>query len=161
MPNWCSNYVTFSGDKENLNKLNNALIAAEKAEKAERQGQKIHSLESVIDGYFFEIYFDASDDSITLQFETRWAPNIEDIAQLCLEYELTAEHEYEECGCQIYGTTTYDIDGTYIDEQVNQEFLDLIEYDDESGLYLYNDESWESEMELITTEYPKWKNNNL
>ena len=161
MPNWCSNYVTFSGDKEKIKQLNNAFEAAEKAEKAERQGQKIHSLESIKDGYFFEIYFDAFDESITLQFETRWSPNIEDVAQLCLEYEVTAEHEYEECGMQLYGTTTYAIDGTYIDEQVNQEFLDLIEYDEESGLYLYNDESWESELELITTEYPIWKNNNL
>ena len=150
MPNWCYNFVTFSGDKEKIGQLNNALVAAEKAEKEQKQGQKIHSLDSVKDGYFFEIYFDASDDSITLQYETRWAPNIEDVAQLC-----------NESGCQVYGTTTYDIDGSYIDEGVSDDFLALIEYDDDSDKYVYNGEYWDSEMDLIEMEYPKWKNNNL
>lgn len=161
MPNWCFNYVIFSGDKENLNALNIALTNAEKAEQEEKQGQKIHSLGEVVEGYFFDIYFEQHDDHITLQYETKWSPNIEDLALLCKEYKVSAEHEYSEPGMQIYGTATYDASGEYIDEQVKTEFLDLIEYDDESGMYLYQGEYWDSEDDLIETEYPNWKEKNL
>lgn len=161
MPNWCFNYVTFSGDKENLNALNEALTNAEKAEQEQRQAQKIHSLDEAKDGYFFDIYFERYDDHITLQYETRWSPNIEDLALICKEYKVSAEHEYSEPGMQIYGTATYDASGEYIDEQVKTEFLDLIEYDDESGMYLYQGEYWDSEDDLIETEYPNWKEKNF
>jgi hypothetical protein len=161
MPNWCYNHVTFSGDKENLNALNKALTNAEKAEQEEKQAQKIHSLDEVKEGYFFDIYHEQHDDHITLQYETRWSPNQEDLALLCKEYKVSAEHEYSESGMQIYGTATYDASGEYTDEQVSQEFLDLIEYDDESGMYLYEGEYWESEDDLIETEYPNWKEKNL
>lgn len=161
MPNWCYNHVTFSGDKENLNALNIALTNAEKAEQEEKQGQKIHSLGDVVEGYFFDIYHEQYDDHITLQYQTRWSPNQEDLAMLCKEYKVSAEHEYSEPGMQIYGTTIYDASGDYTDEQVKTEFLDLIEYDDESNRYIYEGEIWDSEDDLIETEYPIWKEKNL
>ena len=161
MPNWCFNTVTFSGDEENLNALNIALADAKKAEKEENQAQKIHNLGDVVEGYFFDIYFEVYDDHITLQYQTRWSPNQEDLALLCKEYKVSAEHEYSESGMQIYGTTTYNESGEYTDEQVKQEFLDLIEYDDESSVYIYNGEIWDNEDDLIETEYPIWKEKNL
>lgn len=161
MPNWCYNYVTFSGDKENLNALNIALTNAEKAEQEEKQGQKIHSLGEVVEGYFFDIYHEQYDDHITLQYETRWSPNQEDLALLCKEYKVSAEHEYSESGCQIYGTANYDASGEYTDEQIKAEFLDLIEYDDKTNKYIYEGEYWDSEDELIETEYQNWKEKNL
>lgn len=161
MPNWCFNTVTFSGDKENLNALNIALTNAEKTEQEEKQGQKIHRLGEVVEGYFFDIYFERYDDHITLQYETKWSPNQEDLALLCKEYKVSAEHEYSEPGMQIYGTATYNASGEYTDEQIEQEFLDLIEYDDESGMYLYEGEYWECEDDLIEAEYQNWKEKNL
>lgn len=161
MPKWCYNHVTFSGDKENLDKLNIALTNAVKAEQEEKQAQKIHSLSEVVEGYFFDIYHEQYDDHITLQYETRWSPNIDDVAQICKEYKVSAEHEYSEPGMQIYGTTTYDESGEYTDEQVKTEFLDLIEYDDETNKYIYDGEIWDSEDDLIETEYPIWKEKNL
>jgi hypothetical protein len=161
MPNWCFNHVTFSGDKEKLNALNEALTNAEKLERETRESQKIHSLGEVVEGYFFDIYFERYDDHITLQYETKWSPNIEDLALLCKECKVSAEHEYSEPGFQIYGTTTYDASGEYTDEQIEQEFLDLIEYNDESGMYLYNNEYWDSESELINFEYQNWKEKNF
>lgn len=161
MPNWCYNHVTFSGDKENLNALNEALTNAEKAEQEEKQGQKIHRLGKMVEGYFFDIYHERYDDHITLQYETRWSPNIDDVAQICKEYKVSAEHEYSEPGMQIYGTTTYDASGEYTDEQIKAEFLDLIEYDDKTNKYIYEGEYWECEDDLIETEYPIWKEKNL
>lgn len=161
MPNWCFNHVTFSGDKENLNSLNEVLTNAEKLERETREAQKIHSLGEVVEGYFFDIYFERYDDHITLQYETRWSPNIEDLALLCKEYKVSAEHDYSESGCQIYGTATYNESGEYTDEQVKQEFLDLIEYDDKIDKYIYEGEIWDNEDDLIETEYPIWKEKNL
>ena len=161
MPNWCFNTVTFSGDEESLNALNIALADAKKAEKEENQAQKIHSLGDVVEGYFFDIYYERLENEIYFQYETRWSPNIEDLALLCKEYKVSAEHEYSESGMQIYGTATYDASGEYTDEQIEQEFLDLIEYNDESGTYLYNNEYWDCEMEIIDFEYQNWKEKNL
>lgn len=161
MPNWCNNTVIFSGDKENLDKLTSALNAAKKLEDETREAQKIHNLGEVVEGYFFSIYYERLENEIYFQYETRWSPNIEDVALLCKEFKVSAHHEYTEPGCQIYGTATYDESGEYTDEQIEQEFLDLIEYDDESGMYLYEGEYWGSEMELIETEYLNWKEKNF
>ena len=161
MPNWCFNTVTFSGDKENLDKLTTTLDNAKKAEKEENQAQKIHNLGDVVEGCFFDIYYERLENEIYFQYLTRWSPNIEDLALLCKEYKVSAEHEYSESGMQIYGTTTYDASGEYTDEQVKQEFLDLIEYDDESDRYIYNGETWDCEMEIIDFEYQNWKEKNL
>lgn len=161
MPNWCYNSVIFSGDKENLNALAEAIKDAEQKETSEKKAQKIHSLDEVKEGYFFDIYFERREDCVTFQYETRWSPNIEDVAELCKEYKVSAEHEYSECGMQLYGTVYYNESGEYTEEQVHQEFLDLIEYDDESGMYVYNGQQWESEDDLIEEEYPIWKEKNL
>jgi hypothetical protein len=161
MPNWCNNTVIFSGDKENLDKLTSALDAAKKLEDETREAQIIHGLGDVVDGYFFSIYYERLENEIYFQYDTRWSPNIEDLALLCKEFKVSADHEYSEPGCQIYGTATYDENGCYSVNQIEQEFLDLIEYDIESGIYLYEGEYWESEMELIETEYPNWKEKNF
>lgn len=163
MPNWCFNYVIFSGDKENLNALNIALTNAEKLERETREAQKIHSLDEVKEGYFFDIYSEDYSDKnyITLQYETRWSPNIDDVAELCKEYKVSAMHDYSEPGMQVYGTVAYEKSGEYTEEQIHQEFLDLIEYDDESGMYVYEGAYWDSEDDLIEAEYPIWKEKNL
>lgn len=161
MPNWCFNTVTFSGDKENLDKLNIALTNAKKLERETGEAQKIHSLGEVVEGYFFDIYFEQLETEIYFQYVTRWSPNQEDLALLCKEYKVSAEHEYSESGMQIYGTTIYDASGEYTDEQVKTEFLDLIEYDDKTNKYIYEGEYWDSEDELIETEYQNWKEKNL
>lgn len=161
MPNWCSNYVIFSGDKDNINALAEAIKDAEQKETSEKKAQKIHSLDEVKEGYFFDIYFERREDCVILQYETRWSPNIDDVAELCKEYKVSAEHEYSEPGMQVYGTVAYEKSGEYTEEQVHQEFLDLIEYDDESGMYVYEGEIWDSENDLIETEYPIWKEKNL
>jgi len=161
MPNWCFNYVIFNGDKESLDKLTTTLDNAKKSEEEQRQAQKIHSLDEVVEGYFFDIYFERREDCAILQYETRWTPNIEDVAELCKEYKVSAMHDYSEPGMQVYGTVAYEKSGEYTEEQVHQEFLDLIEYDDESGMYLYDGQYWECEDDLIETEYPIWKEKNL
>jgi|GEM_PF-5502124 len=53
MPNWCKNYITFSGDKENLEKVHQTFIQMQNDEDETNEGQKPDFLEEIKDGYFF------------------------------------------------------------------------------------------------------------
>jgi hypothetical protein len=161
MPNWCSNYTTFKGSKENIEALNNAINKAIDRETAERSAQAIHSQE-VQDGYFFDLYSNGIEHKeLTIMYETRWSPNLEDLALLCKEFGVDAETEFNEPGCDVYGTANVYSDGTYKDEYVEQEFLDSIEWDEDTCLYTYNGEEYESMGDIIAYHFSTWKENNL
>ena len=161
MPNWCSNYTTFKGSKENIEALNNAINKAIERETAERSAQAIHSQE-IQDGYFFDLYSNGIEhEELTIMYETRWSPNLEDLALLCKEFGVDAETEFNEPGCDVYGTANVYSDGTYVDEYVEQEFLDSIEFDEDTCLYTYNGEEYEVLAEIIEDHYSTWKSKNL
>jgi len=161
MPNWCSNYTTFKGSKENIEALNNAINKAIERETADKQGQAIHSSE-VKDGYFFDLYNNGIEhEELTIFYETRWSPNLDDLAVLCKEYGVDAETEFNESGCQVHGTAKVYSDGTYTDEYVEQEFLDSIEWDEETNLYIYDGVGYEVMHEIIEDHYSTWKEKNL
>jgi hypothetical protein len=161
MPNWCSNYTTFKGSKENIASLNDAINKAIERESAERYAQAIHSSE-VKDGYFFDLYnYGIEHEELRVLYVTRWSPNIEDLAVLCKEFGVDAETEFNEPGCQVHGVAWVYSDGTYTEEYVDEEFLDLIEYDITTDLYTYNGEEYEVFEEIIEDHYSTWKNNNL
>jgi len=161
MPNWCSNYTTFKGSKENIEALNNAINKAIERETADKQAQTIHSSE-VKDGYFFDLYSNGIEhEELTISYETRWSPNLEDLALLCKEYGVDAETEFNEPGCQVHGIANVYSDGTYVYEYVEQEFLDSIEWDEDTCLYTYNGEEYEVFEEIIEDHYSTWKEKNL
>jgi len=161
MPNWCSNYTTFKGSKENIEALNNAINKAIERETADKQAQTIHSQE-VQDGYFFDLYNNGIEhEELTIFYETRWSPNLEDLALLCKEYGVDADTEFNEDGCQVYGMAKVYSDGTYTDEYVEQEFYNLIDYDEETNLYIYDGVGYEIMHEIIEDHYSTWKEKNL
>jgi hypothetical protein len=161
MPNWCSNYTTFKGSKENIEALNNAINKAIERETADKQAQTIHSSE-VKDGYFFDLYNNGIEhEELTIFYETRWSPNLDDLALLCKEFGVDADTEFNEDGCQVYGTAKVYSDGTYTDEYVEQEFYNLIDYDEETNLYIYDGIGYEVMHEIIEDHYSTWKEKNL
>jgi hypothetical protein len=161
MPNWCSNYTTFKGSKENIEALNNAINKAIERETADKQAQTIHSSE-VKDGYFFDLYNNGIEhEELTIFYETRWSPNLDDLALLCKEFGVDADTEFNEDGCQVYGTAKVYSDGTYTDEYVEQEFYNLIDYDEETNLYIYDGVGYEVMHEIIEDHYSTWKEKNL
>jgi hypothetical protein len=161
MPNWCANYTTFKGSKENITSLNDVINKAIERETAEKSAQTIHSSE-VKDGYFFDLYSNGIEhEELTISYGTRWSPNLDDLALLCKEFGVDAETEFNEPGCEVHGTANVYSDGTYAEEYVEQEFLDLIEWDMDSDLYTYNGEEYEVFEEIIEDHYSTWKNNNL
>lgn len=161
MPNWCSNYVTFTGSEGAIKTLTQTINNAIKTQEETREGQVLTG--AMQDGYFFDLYLsDEGKESVTIMYETRWAPNIPDVALTCKAFGVEAEHEYSEPGMGVEGTATYKSDGTYEDEPMPEEFLSLINYDDENDLYIYTptQESNECREELIDKYYPIWKLEN-
>ena len=157
MPNWCNNYTTFKGSKENIEALNNAINKAIERETAEKQSQKIHSSE-LQDGYFFDILNHGIEHGeLSISYDTGWSPNLDDLSILCKEFEVDAETEFDEGGCDVHGTANVYSDGTYVNEYVEQAFLDLIEWDMDTDLYTYNGKEYEVKQEIIDFEYQKWK----
>lgn len=161
MPNWCSNYVVFEGTEHNITNLKTAIDSAIVRESETKQAQLIVGSE-VKEGYFFELYIqDSTATTLVLTYETRWAPNQGDVADVCKQFELTAEHEYDESGLQVHGKTIYSADGTYIDDAIPNEFLALIDYNDDEDVYIYIPTGMQSTCkdDLIDEYYELWKAN--
>lgn len=153
MPNWCSNFVTFQGDEANIKRLRKAL----KKHKKEEEGfilpcVKIDKCNS--NPYIFELYDEESD---TIQFETKWSPNIDAIHQIAKHYKLNYEHEYEEMGCLLYGKTVYK-DGELSTYDLEQPDFDLYERDEVTDLITYQGREWQSEAcvleDILDNKYP-------
>jgi hypothetical protein len=148
MPNWCSNSVSFSGEKENIDRLNAAIDKAIAQESKTNEGQKIHESD-IKSGYFFEIY----KDEYGIHYETKWCPNIEDVAMVCKQFKVSAEHYYSEEGMEIYGITKYNTDGIHETNDVPQDFLDEIEYNEDSDTYTFRGEEYENKDYIIEEFY--------
>jgi hypothetical protein len=155
MANWCNNFATFSGEKQNIEKLYDAIEEAQRKQKETWEGQKIHSSD-VKEGYFFDIFFDGE----CVSYDTKWSPNIDDLAEVCKEFGVCAKVDYSESGCQIYGSAEIEADGSYTETNIDNRFLDLIEWDDDNSVYIYQGESYESEFDIIEKYYSKWQETN-
>lgn len=156
MANMCSNFVSFAGRKANISELKMALEAA--IDIQENNGVGIGNL--IPTNYFFDMMIsDSTDTSVEFSYETKWSPNIEDLADVCKEYGVTATCEYQEDGMDIRGTTIYNADGTYMDIPMEQKFLELVTYsiDDDIFTYTPTGEQGDCRDDLIEKWYPKWK----
>jgi hypothetical protein len=165
MANMCFNQVTFSGDKNNLEQLKlrieNQLQEAEENRPYGHQAEAIliHSGDECEDGYFFDVFIEMTDDGLEIQYESKWSPNVPDVALICKEFQVSAVHDYSESGSDVYGECKYNTDGTYTDTTIEQEFLDEIGYDHDCEMYTYRGETYESHDDIIDQEYIKWKQN--
>lgn len=157
MANWCYNFVTCTGSADDIAKLKQTLLEGIDYQRTHKEATAL-SVE-IQDGYFFDIELRDSDQPTELVFvyETKWAPNLLDLAEICKAHNVSAVCEYNECGMQIYGTAVIDAEGNIHDEQIPSEFLDLIEYNDETGLYEYDGEEYETEGDIINDHYENWK----
>ena len=155
MPNWCNNWVTCTGSAEAITNLKNIL---EKHVPLRGEGTDFGFL-SIKEGYFFDIYVgDHEPTMLTFSYETKWSPNLSDLAEFCMQLGVSASCEYSEGGMEIYGFAQIDSNGEIISkDDVPTEFLKLIEYDDNTFNYVYNGEKFELIEEIIESHYKTWK----
>lgn len=156
MANMCSNFVTCTGSAANITKFKKVL-----QDGIEYMRTQLHATSLGVDieeGYFFEIYINDQEKPTELSFsyETKWAPNLKDLAKVAKNAKLAMVCEYCECGFDIYGKATIDKHGFYEDDEVPADFLKLVEYD-EDGWYTYNGVEYETMDDVIDKHYEKWK----
>jgi hypothetical protein len=135
MPNYCSNWVSFSGKKENLQKLHDALRYAESLN-AENGGliwydtfyaalgldvpSELINVYDVFGSKWLDIQeLDLGGISLELLGNSAWSPVVPFVHKLCKKFNLTASGEYEECGCDFGGFYEIDEDGNLRDTTHN------------------------------------------
>jgi hypothetical protein len=156
MANWCNNFVSFRGTEANILKLKQALEAA--IDLQENNGVGIGNL-TPRDWFFNMMISDSTAVDIQFFYNTKWSPNLDDLADVCREYGVIAELDYQEDGMDIRGSAVFSKDGSYIDMPMEQEFLDLVTYSIERDIYTYTPTGDQSDCrdDLIEEWYPKWK----
>ena len=135
MPNHCSNWVSFSGKKEDLQKLHDALRYAESLNPDNygliwyetfyaALGLDVPSEPTDVYDMFGSKWLDIQqldlgEISLELFGDSAWSPVMPFVHKLCKKFNLTASGEYEECGCDFGGFYEIDEDGNLRDNTYN------------------------------------------
>lgn len=163
MPNWVSNYLQITGDKEKITKIVDVLKADESRDKlfealiglepgADYSGVNWYDLNVNRFGckwdtpYVLE-EFDIDETSINFGIETAWSPPIQFAIRLCQMYDVSCEISYSEPGNDFAGITRIKPDGTYVEE--DYEFL--------KGVYKHDMGFWE----WVDGEVSFWKEEGM
>ena len=118
MANICSNYITISGDEDQLQALLKRLLDQEPSLLETTPNFEIAETD-------FSIYSEGDIDyegesDIQFRFGSKWKCPVNDIASLSTEYpELQFNIHYEECGCAIYGEVQI-WDGSIAETELNE-----------------------------------------
>lgn len=147
MPNWCSNSVVFYGENaEKVKDLFRELKAKQLAD-SEHKGVIpdfiLNKPDTLRNPYMFEI--DVTSDSIN--YNTKWSPNTDDLVEIASKYSCDFEHWYDESGNCIYGKATYK-DGNLNDIYLDEFDFDKVVYDEKNDIYIYNGETSESSYDF-------------
>lgn len=54
-----------------------------------------------------EYFFSSRWEEGVLCYETRWSPNTEILIEIADYFEVDFIHQFEECGCSVYGEASY------------------------------------------------------
>ena len=135
MPNYCSNWVSFSGKKEDLQKLHDSLRYAESLN-AENGGliwydtfyaalgldvpSELIDVYDVFGSKWLDIQqLDLGEISLELLGNSAWSPVVPFVHKLCKKFNLTASGEYDECGSDFGGFYEINEYGTLRDDMYN------------------------------------------
>ena len=111
MPNWCSNYATIYGSKEQIKTIADVI-------KANTDGKLFEPLVGMLDnwGCKWDVNMREADvlfydEEITLFFDTAWSPPLDFYEELAKKYGVTIEAEYDEPGNDFAGSASIDEEG--------------------------------------------------
>ncbi|MDE5437619.1 hypothetical protein KRE47_08000 [Elizabethkingia meningoseptica] len=147
MANWCSNKIVFEGKYEAITAIQEVFQMMKNKEETSEQGQLPDFITEDNGGYFFNIYWNESDEGV-FQYETKWSPNTEAVRLIADLYGVEFTQEYEEMGNGIYGKATYS-EGIVDDTALTDEDLEQYQYDEENDRYHFEGEEYESDSEIL------------
>lgn len=158
MANWCSNFVTFQGNGDDIRKAVDEfrLIAA----MSHGEGQQIVK-DGGESGYMFEIYAgDEDDPQDFISFMSRWTPVDKQIIKIAKLFNLEFEYEYSELGMGIHGKFVFN-DGLLDDYCLTDEDIDLaVPGNEDEDFYIYEGEEYECREEILEQILQDKINNN-
>jgi hypothetical protein len=149
MANWCSNTVVFEGKPEAITAIQELFQSMKEKEEKTEEGQLPEFMEDTNGGYFFNIYWNEGDEG-QFQYETKWSPNIEIIQKIAEYYQVDFVQDYEEMGNLVYGRATYR-DSILSDIFLSGDDFETYEQDEETDLYHFEGEEYESDYEILET----------
>jgi len=135
MANWCNNRITFEGNQNNLYPF----------KKDFKESVSYEVGFNLLDGigdytpqYFF-FNFDEVEDSMgeyTFTCDTKWAPPLIELQNICEKYNISCRCEYEEWGMGFAGVCYIDPDGD----------LDNNEFPYHKVIHSNDEDSWDVEF---------------
>jgi hypothetical protein len=153
MANWCANWVNFSGEKTQIEKVNAMFKAMQKKEKETNLGQVPLFTERPKEGFFFEIY---TDEIEIVSYSTKWTPNVANLIEIANYFDLGFEVLYEEFGNQIFGKAIFTAGNSEAKKyDLTSKDFEEYEFDEDSDTYKYEGEEYESESEILETIFEK------
>ena len=139
MANMCSNFFTITGG--NKQEIFDEMVRIANEQQTVSDGQKAFGIG---EEWMFDVVVGETNE--TINFETRWSPNISDLVEIAKLKNFQFELEAEEQNNGVY--VGYKFDGkTLFERSLEWEEIDLVEYDEENDCYLFNGEEIESEAE--------------
>lgn len=147
MPNWCSNYASFEGER--AKEMLDLFKEGQNYNEETYHGWAPKFLVEP-DRYMFDISeVQLNDNKLTLRFDTKWAPSIEDFEKICNEYNVAGELDYEELAMGIYGRFVYEPGLGGKDVYLDGTEIDSIEYNEEDETYHYDGMVSDSQYEFL------------
>lgn len=140
MANMCVNFITITGD--DLTKIREQLKLASESNKS--------WLPEALEGrdsmrWLFDIYIvNDYEDSLEIQCETKWAPPTEELEAIGKLFSVNIANFYQE-GNALYGFSKFRVETMETtDTWLDEEELDRVVCDEETGMYLFDGEFCES-----------------
>lgn len=90
-----------------------------------------------------------------LCFETKWAPIIKEIQQIADYYQIGYTYEYDE-SMYVYSQANF-IEGIFSDVYLDADDFELITYHEDKNGYLFEEEWWNSEEEILEVLFDRKK----
>lgn len=165
MPNWCSNYVTVYGSKNEIKKIADILdanpngylfeslvgvdptVSREEYDEGKWYDSNCEYWGCKWDVTIKDAYIDFEDEEIRLSFDTAWSPPLNFYKELCKRFNISLNADYNEPGCDFAGEINIDEQGN-VDDRCYQ-YLE--------GLYHRGDDYfWDevrSQLDYMIEEY--------
>jgi hypothetical protein len=177
MPNWCSNSIVITGDKDKIKKIKRVLSSIDKNGDDNRVFQSLVGRDETLSEAEFEsgawynsninrfgckwdVDYDTcnfdldSDDCITMSPETAWSPPEGFCRLLAEQYGVDVVLEYSEPGCDFAGRLSITADGD--EEADNYAYLEGLYYLDESYFWMEVNSNLEYEFDDEPRSLEEW-----
>lgn len=123
MANYCYNYISISGDKESIDKIEEFFKSYSKFDSTTDWGDSVIKSDYSIDeriyndfnkygSRWFDFYLIRdSDEDLIISGDSAWSPMETLVGGLCYTFGVDGWIEYEEPGCDFGGRTSFNKDG--------------------------------------------------